>query len=103
MEEGTYKLVEDPDLHPGRYDPGTPNSSRFLCPVCTWYHDEPKTEVDQSTLAEVFGLGAMTAVEVIRRMERTERVLHEHLQTHSHVEFARALAARDRIITELRA
>lgn len=69
---------------------GPPNSTRHLCPLstCSWYFDQPAAPaVDATFLADIFGPGAMMAQATRQHVADLERVLGEHFNRHTSVEF----------------
>lgn len=73
--------------HPGLVEPGIPNGTRHLCPVepCGWFMDVPPVSPDLGSL-----LGGVSAAMLEQAREVEER-LEAHLETHSILEWTRAL------------
>lgn len=70
------------------------------CPLCSWSHTESAV-VSDNTLAGVFGVGVMAAVEFNRMSERMETALQDHFSRHTLAEWVQAVTSRDKRITEL--
>lgn len=77
-----------------------PGTTRYLCPLeCGWHHDvPPPAAADLEGIAPDPGfqhfsnlVGSVTSKAAMRRLERTEAALREHLEGHSAEEFARMI------------
>jgi hypothetical protein len=65
--------------------------------------EPPGPAENDRTLADVFGFGVFGAIATAHRLERMERELVAHLNTHGVKEFAIALAKANKRIEELTA
>jgi hypothetical protein len=77
----------------------------YPCPLpgCRFVMDSepPGPGESDTTLADIFGFGIFGAIALAHRLERMERLLVAHLNTHTVQEFAIALAAAQTRIAEL--
>lgn len=55
--------------------PGKPNSTRFICPLGDWWHDEPD------------GMPYFGVVGYEQRLKQTEALIQQHLEQHTLVEW----------------
>jgi hypothetical protein len=58
--------------------PGKPNSTRYICPLDDWYHDEP----DGEPFGGIIGYKA--------RAERIEALIRSHIEEHALEEWVKA-------------
>ena len=72
------------------------------CPF-TMISEPPGPAEDADALSDVFGFGIFGAIATAHRLERMERELVAHLNTHGVKEFAIALAEANKRIAELEA
>lgn len=74
--------------------------SRIDCPVdgCEWGADNQPPEVEETALANVFGLGVMSAIARNGFHRDLENRIDQHLNTHSVLEWVRTVTAlRDKV------
>jgi hypothetical protein len=66
--------------------------NRIDCPLCDWHMDAEPPDVGAGMLAEVFGLGVMQAIAHNDHLQKVERDLQAHLNSHPLVEWVRKVA-----------
>lgn len=72
------------------------------CPLCDWQTDGTPPEVSYQALADVFGYGVMQQVAFNEHLQKVERRLREHLDSHSLVEWVRKVSELEAELTRLR-
>lgn len=66
--------------------------TRIDCPLCDWHMDPEPPEISPYALADIFGIGVMSAIARDRHLQDVERELRDHLGSHELAEWVRKVA-----------